>query len=33
VYAASADYVGAWDWCQAITFEADVTINAHFIST
>jgi hypothetical protein len=33
VYTPSADYVGAWDWCHAINFEAQVTINASFIST
>jgi hypothetical protein len=33
VYTASANYVGAWDWCHANTFEAEVTINASFIST
>jgi hypothetical protein len=33
VYTPSANFVGAWDWCQAINFEAQVAINASFIST
>jgi hypothetical protein len=33
VYTSSADYVGAWDWCKAINFEAQVTIDSSFMST
>jgi hypothetical protein len=33
VYTPSSDFVGAWDWCQAIDFEAEVAINASFLST